>query len=218
MLTNGWRRIKWDDLVAGKMPAIKYPNDTSYLSLAGKVFGTSAAEMRQSGVLFLILDHPKDSTRNSMQVMLEKDGSFADPNVILFDTTRIYYQFAGNSNIVNSAEVVFNNGMLPSPAKIYFDKNNNRYFLDSAAENRSIFFANEQARLAKLLEGNTLEGVTVTAKAKSKEEILDERYASGLFSGGNARQFDVENDISARASMDVLSYHKGRVAGLSITG
>lgn len=218
MLTNGWRRIKWDELVAGKMPAIKYPNDTAYLSLAGKVFGTSAADMRQSGMLFLILDHPKDSTRNSMQIGLEKDGSFSDPNVILFDTTRIYYQFAGNKDIVNSTEVVFNNGMLPSPAKIYFDKNSNRYFLDSAAENRSIFFANEQARLAKLLEGNTLQGVTVTAKTKSKEQILDEKYTSGLFSGGNARQFDIENDISSRSAMDVLSYLKGRVAGLSITG
>lgn len=218
MLTNGWRRIKWDDLVAGKLPTIKYPNDTAYLSLAGKVFGTSAADMRQSGMLFLILDRQKDSTRSSMQMALEKDGSFYDPNVILFDTTRIYYQFAGNKDIVNSTEVVFNNGMLPSPGKINFNKNSNRYFLDSAAENRNIFFANEQARIAKLLEGNTLEGVTVTAKTKSKEEILDEKYTSGLFSGGNARQFDIESDISSRSAMDVLSYLKGRVAGLSITG
>jgi len=218
MLTNGWRRIKWDELIAGKMPQLKYPNDTSYLSLAGKVYGTSAADMRQSAMLFLILDHPSDSTRNGMQIMLEKDGSFKDPNVILFDTTRIYYQFAGNKDMVNSTEVVFNTGMLPSPGKIYFDKNNNRYFLDSAAENRSLFFASEQARLAKFMEGTTLEGVTVTSKTKSKEQLLDEQYTSGLFSGGNARSFDIENDISARSAMDVLTYLKGRVAGLNITG
>lgn len=218
MLTNGWRRIKWDELVAGKMPAIKYPNDTTYLSLAGKVFGTSAADMRQSGMLFLILDHKSDTTRSAMQITLDKDGSFSDPNIILFDTTRIYYQFVANKDIANSTEVVFNNGMLPSPAKINFDKNKNRYFLDSATENRALFFADAQARLAKLMEGNTLQGVTVTAKTKSKEEILDAKYTSGLFSGGNAHQFDVENDVSAVGSMDVLNYLKGRVAGLNISG
>jgi hypothetical protein len=218
MLTNGWRRIKWDELTAGKMPAIKYPNDTSYLSLAGKVFGTSAADMRQSAMLFLILDHKSDTTRNALQMTLNKDGSFSDPNVILFDTTRIYYQFVANKDIANSTEVIFNNGTLPSPAKLYFDKNKNRYFLDSAAENRALFFADAQARLAKLLEGNTLQGVTVTAKTKSKEQVLDEKYTSGLFSGGNAKQFDVENDVSAIGSMDVLNYLKGRVAGLNISG
>jgi len=218
MLTNGWRRIKWDDVVAGKMPNIKYQNDTGYLSLAGKVFGASAGDMRQSSMLFLILDRKKDSTRSSLQMTLNKDGSFSDPNVILFDTTRIYYQFVGNANIANSTEIVFDNGMLKSPGKINFDKNSNRYYLDSAAENRNLLFANEQARLAKLLEGTTLEGVTVTTKAKSKEEILDEKYTSGLFSGGQAKGFDIENDVSAVSSPDVLTYLKGRVAGLTITG
>lgn len=218
MLTNGWRRIKWNDLVAGKMPVIKFPNDTSYLTLAGKVFGTSAMDMRQSGFLFLILDRKRDSTRNSIQVSLEKDGSFRDPNIVLFDTTRIYYQFAGSKDMANSTEVVFNNGTLPSPGKISFDKNMNRYFLDSAAENRNLYFASEQARLAKFLEGTTLEGVTVKAKTKSREQILDEQYTSGLFSGGNARSFDLENDPFARSSMDIFNYLRGKVAGLNITG
>lgn len=218
MLTNGWRRIKWDDLIAGKTPPVKYPNDTSYLTLAGKVFGTSSADMRQSGLLFLILDHAKDSSKTPLQITLNKDGSFSDPNVILFDTTRIYYQFAGNSNMVNSTEVIFNNGMISSPGKIYFDKNTSRYFIDSAAENRSLFFANEQASVAKLIEGATLQGVTVTTKAKSRDQILDETYTSGLFSGGQAKGFDIENDVSATALTDVLTYLKGRVAGLQITG
>ena len=218
MLTNGWRRIKWNDVVAGNLPTIKYPNDTNYLTLAGKVYGTTAAEMRQSNFLFLILDRKRDSTRSSMQVPLEKDGSFKDPNVVLFDTTRIYYQFAGSKDLVNSTEVVFNNGMLGSPGKINFDKNSSRYFLDSAAENRNIFFANEQARIEKFMEGNTLQGVTVTAKTKSREQILDEQYTSGLFTGGNSRQFDLENDPFARSSGDIFNYLRGKVAGLQITG
>ncbi|CAN5271502.1 hypothetical protein BH11BAC6_BH11BAC6_12700 [soil metagenome] len=217
MLTNGWRRIKWDDIINGKMPAIKYLNDTGYISIAGKVFGTSAMDMRQTPMLFLIIDHPRDTTRTTMQLTLEKDGTFAAPNSVVFDTTRIYYQFIGNKEMINSTEVSFNTGVLPSPRKIDFDKNSSRYFLDSAAENRNLFLANQQLRLNKLMEGTTLEGVTVTTKTKSKEQLLEEKYTSGLFSGGIAKQFDVENDVFAKGAFDVFSYLRGKVAGLTIS-
>jgi hypothetical protein len=67
------------------------------------------------------------------------------------------------------------------------------------------------------MEGTTLQGVTVTAKTKSPVELLDEKYATGLFSGGQAKEFDIANDPASTASPDVLSYLKSRVAGLMIT-
>ena len=57
-----------------------------------------------------------------------------------------------------------------------------------------------------MLAGTTLEGVTVKAKTKSHEQVLDEKYASGLFSGGNSKQFDVEADPASQAAISVLSY------------
>src|SRR5258706_11729406 len=39
MLTHGWRRFKWQEIRAGRIPKLKYERDTAYLSLSGKVYG-----------------------------------------------------------------------------------------------------------------------------------------------------------------------------------
>ncbi len=216
MLTNGWRRIKWEDVVHSKMPVIKYPNDTAYLTLSGKVFGATPQDLQSGALLLLILDHAKDTTRKTMQTYLKKDGSFAEPGYVLYDTTKIYYRISGSQNLADRTEVSFTNATLSGNRQIFFDKNGALYFSDSATENRNRYFAEEQARLAKLLQGNTLAGVTVKAKIKSRLEILDDTYATGLFSGGNSTQFDVLGDPSSRSAQNVLTYLQGKVAGLQV--
>jgi len=215
MLTNGWRKIKWEDVVHGKMPPIKYTNDTSYLSLSGKVYGT-ASDIRSTGLLFMVLEH-KDTTRQMVQSFLDKNGNFSNPDIILFDTTKVYYRLAGTGTAGSSTEVSFNPGLIQQPSRISFDKNNPLFFIDTAAENRNRFFAEQQAQLAKFLEGTTLQNVTVKAKTKSPLQVLDEKYASGLFSGGQAKQFDIAGDPTARISQSVFTYLQGRVAGLMIS-
>src|SRR4030095_10333249 len=70
MLTNGWRKIKWEEVVYGKMPVIKYPNDTAYLSLSGKVYGASAQDFQTAPLLFMILEKKKDTSRQMIQAIL----------------------------------------------------------------------------------------------------------------------------------------------------
>ena len=74
-----------------------------------------------------------------------------------------------------------------------------------------------QASLDRLLQGTTIEGVTVKSRVKSPAEELEKKYVSGLFSG-DGYQFDMINDPSATGALDVLSYLSGRVAGLSVNG
>ena len=215
MLTNGWRRIKWDDVVKGKMPDFKYQNDTSYFSLSGKIVGASEKKLRESALLLLFLQHREDTTGETVQTFLKPDGTFSEPDIILFDTTKIYYTLPANKNLSHSAKAIFN-GLLPSPRKIVFDDKPALYFSDSATENRNRYFAEEQARLAKLLQGTILKGVTVKAKIKSPAQLLDENYTSLRFRGGNAINFNVLNDPGGWASPNVFTYLQGRVAGLRI--
>ncbi len=216
MLTNGWRRIKWEDVVQGKMPKIKYPNDTAYLSFGGKVYGASPDELRGSSNLLIILK-AKDSSQQNMIVPVNPDGSFEQSNVILFDTLKAFYQFAGVTNLNNSAEVTFGNGSVPSPKKISINRDNfKNFYIDTAAENRAKYFADEEARLAQLLKTTTLQDVVVKTKAKSPLQLLDEKYAGGLFSGGDAAQFDLTNDPVAKSTFSIFTYLQGRVAGLTI--
>jgi hypothetical protein len=80
------------------------------------------------------------------------------------------------------------------------------------------FILNEQELLKKRMAATTLQEVIVKARVKSHEQILDEKYSSGLFSGGDAYTFALEDDPSSLGIQDILSYLQGRVAGLTISG
>jgi hypothetical protein len=85
--------------------------------------------------------------------------------------------------------------------------------------NRGLFFASEAERLKPELakKVKVLETVTVKARQKTKQQQMDERYASGLFSGGDATSFDLTDDPSVLGAYNIFSYLQGRVAGLQIT-
>lgn len=223
MLTNGWRRFKWDDIVANKPMAIKYPRDSAYLEFGGKVFGATPLQLREAGTLFtMVQGKGKDTARRFFTIPLSSDGTFKQPGMTFFDTLKVYYQFGSKSGsgLNNSTEVNFSSGAYPTPRRIFLDKNKLSYtYLDTAGDYRNSVLAAEEARLQELLKQATLANVTVTAKTKSKMEVLDEKYASGLFAGGDpAAQFDLVNDPAIGGMPDVLSYLTGKVAGLQITG
>ena len=52
---------------------------------------------------------------------------------------------------------------------------------------------------------------------KPKEDALDERYASGLFSGGDAQILDFMNDPASLGGLDLFTYLQGRIPGLMIS-
>ncbi|RXK83913.1 TonB-dependent receptor plug domain-containing protein [Filimonas effusa] len=216
MLTNGWRRINWEQLAKGQMPAIKYPKDTSFLSFSGKVFGATPSELREAGNINMIFQG-KDSSRTFSFLPLKTDGTFSDPNMLFFDTVRVYYQFNSKSKLGSRVAVSFMNGLADAPYKIQGLPAYNFITLDTSGNARARYFADEQARLKKLLETATLEGVTVKSRAKRPVDVLDEKYTSGMFKG-DGYQFDVLNDVLAQSSFSVFQYLQGRVAGLQISG
>jgi hypothetical protein len=76
----------------------------------------------------------------------------------------------------------------------------------------------EQEQLRKLTAAATLQEVVVKTKAKSNVQLLDEKYASGLFSGGDGYSFDLGEDGKIAGGIDILTFLQGRVAGLMISG
>ncbi len=215
MLTHGWRRFKWEDVVAGKFPQIIYPKDSSYLTLSGKLFGALPSQLRDAGNIILLLRQKKENNK-MIFVPIQPNGTFTDPSVILFDSTSIYYQLPKSKGL-GDASVQFMQNRLPpfshnSPATGFFSNQNS----DTTGNSRHIALSDEAARLAKLYNGKVLETVTIKAKTKSPTEVLDEKYTSGLFSGGDAYQFDLLNDPTALSALNIFTYLQGKVAGLQI--
>lgn len=84
MLTHGWRRFKWEDIVKGKLPKITYPKDTAYLALSGKVYGATPTALRSNANIILIVNQKKSGDGNKMLMLpVNPDGTFIDPSFFL---------------------------------------------------------------------------------------------------------------------------------------
>lgn len=218
MLTNGWRRFKWDDLAAGKLPVIKFPRE-NYLSLNATLTGVLQSQVPRNTQLNVFLQ-AKDSSRQLFFLTMDSTGKFQQEGLVFFDTVSVFYQFNNSKHLANKAIVNFTNGTHKSATTIKPDTGWRVPMpLDTSLLNRGKYFATEADRLK--IESDkkvkTLEAVTVKAKQKSKQQQMDEKYTSGLFSGGDATTFDLTDDVAAMGAYNIFSYLQGRVAGLQIT-
>ncbi|WP_346238703.1 hypothetical protein ABDK00_004620 [Niabella insulamsoli] len=212
MLTNGWRRIKWEQIIAGSFPKINYPRDTSYLSLSGSVQGVMPGSIGNGASAMMIVTQ-KDQQNKMLLVPIERDGSFNDRSTIIFDTAQIYYQFQDKALKGASISFVPNKLRTPAAGKPY----TNLLWPDTTGISRHLMLSDENNANIQKSKFKELEAVTVTAKTKPVIDQMDEKYASGLFSGGDAIRFDVANDKFANVG-DIFTYLQGKVAGLQITG
>jgi hypothetical protein len=214
MLTNGWRRFKWEDVTKGKLPQITYPRDTSYLHLSGKLFGVARNQLSGTESIALLI---KDSAASKMLLMgINTDGSFGDPNLILFDTLKVYYSL--KSKFLASAEARFMTDRLPAPNYTAFSKNfmySNNIF-DTTGMSHHILLASKALELANIDRGHIMQTVVIETKKKPTVAVLEEKYASGMFKGGDGYQFDLVNDPITGSYQNAFSYLQGKVAGLQI--
>jgi hypothetical protein len=220
MMTHGWRRFKWEDVVAGKWPVIKhYPQP--YITVKGQVLGLSQSDLVNKE-LSVILKTKKQSN-NFMMIPVSTKGEFMLSDLLFYDTAVVYYQFNNDKNkrLTSNASFDFRNSFITVPDKPVTDlwPTVKPVIPDSSTQKKN-------ERLTKLKQNEFFEGqkvkelagVEVTSRTRTPEQKLDDEYTSGLFRGGDGYTFVVENDPIANSSMSVLDYLKGRVAGLQISG
>ncbi len=218
MLTHGWRRFKWDDVIKGKTPVIKFPIE-DYLSLNAEVLGVPSSHIAKDESLNVIFQY-KDSSTKMLSVPYINNSKFKLPGLVFYDTALVFYSFNTNRNLSNEAAVIIKNGLYAGPRKIKsFTMSLPVWSPDDSLlvrKSRLVF-----AEIARLQDQDkkiqNLEVVTVRRRIKSDKEKLDEQYSSGLFSGGNATIFDLQDDQSSYAGMDIFTFLQGRVAGLQIS-
>lgn len=212
MLTHGWRRFNWEAVLSGNHPKLAHAKDTSYLSLSGKVLGVMPGQIG-TGASVMVLLKQKDAPGNMFLIPVERDGSFNDASLIFFDTAKVYYQL--KDKVLQGALVQFMPYKLRMPAvsknlipTLFPDTSGSAYHLGRILE------ARENAERTKYKE---LETVTIKARGKSQAQLLDEKYASGMFTGEGI-QFDLVNDPFSKSALDIFTYLQGKVAGLQISG
>ena len=218
MLTHGWRRYNWANLARGRKPTLKYPFD-NYLSLDAKVFGVTTASPLRNDEELLIFIRGKDSSSQFLQMPKTGVDKFTLPNIVFYDTVTVFYQFMKDKKAEKEMSLGFYNNFYKGVTKIDLLNRPVNLEIDTAAIARTRFFAQRLAQLGSKFDpkGNVLESVTVKTRTKSPIQVLDEKYASGLFKGEDGYAFDLTG-TQASSYFDIFSFLQGRVAGLQING
>ncbi len=212
MMTNGWTRFKWSDVIHNKLPKPLY-KDPGYIKLSGKVniAGTKKPIADKDILLFIA---PADSVgiAKGTSVLLHTDssGRFKADSLIFYGKMKMLFsEVRGRKNefirvLLDGDSLTRTYPIAPDPMP-FPEKN-------STVAQHKMDVAYKEYINAK---GITLENVTVRAIEKSPLDKLDEEYSSGYFSGAtHSTRLDVRNETYAG---DIFQYLRERIPGLKIS-
>jgi hypothetical protein len=184
------------------------------------VLGVEPYKIAKDESMNVILSR-KDSSTQVLSIPHISGNRFGVMGLVFFDTVKAFYQFNTNRALSDQAAIQFSNGLVrgSKAAKPLFLGFDGWTAEDSIYLKRNRFIQQEQARVQPFADARakTLVAATVIGHAKSEKEKLDERYASGMFSGGDGYTYDLINDPFASAMPDIFTYLQGKVPGLQIT-
>ena len=216
MLTHGWRKYNWDDVLAGKTPPSRW-KESNYLSLSGKIAGLQpgsfSPDLQLTGIL-----QTADSAKNIISLPVDKNGKVFTEGLVFYDNAKLFFNFNKKSLSFDKSMLIVDNGLRKGYSKIAPDTTVKAGMteLSTATYANNLKINTRALQAGRLLKSNVLENVTVTSKAKTAKDKMEEKYVSGLFAG-DARSFDLINDPFAAGAMNIFQYLQGKVAGLQIT-
>jgi hypothetical protein len=215
MMTNGWRRFKWKDLLAGNWPTIKYQPE-GVITIKGKVYGLSKYQL--GGKELILFIKTNNAVSQGYIVPVTREGDFKLSDQLFYDTAHLYYQFNNDKNktLTSAASFSIFDPFINSPVRPQdWQTNVSPAYPDSNTLKKNRSEINPNSFLQN--GGKVLESVTVKTRIKTPEEKMDDEYTSGFFKGGQSRTFILSTDPASTAYRDVLSYLVGKVAGLQIS-
>ncbi len=223
MLTHGWRRYNWAEVMAQKMPAINFPAD-DYLGVYGQVGTGAIGKMEKDEPVNLIVK-TIDSINNFYSVIPDKSGYIRQNGLVFYDSARVYFTFNKSKGLNRQLAFSQSNFTLKQPAAI-------RNYKNYLSPDTTGAVYNPQTSLYRYYTNNnginlfntekTMQGVVVKTTGRRNWQNdplvkLDERYASGMFTGGaNSFSLDVLHDEKAWTKFDFYSYIRNVIPGLMI--
>lgn len=207
MLTNGWRRFNWTEVIQNKLPQPMY-HDPGYISLSGKV------NVRGSGKNFaerdlLVWVATSDSGRALQMVKTDAEGHFKMDSVVFFDKAKILFSdIMGNKSKFIAVKL--------DTDSLYKTYNLPVLHMPAAVNTSTSLVNNMQSAYFSYTKGSgvLLDNVQIEGRRLSLEE-LEKKYMSGLFTGNiNARTINLTGQFIPQ--MNIFEWLTGRVASLNV--
>ena len=213
LMTQGWRRFVWTDVLSGTVPPIRYPLERG-LSLTGRVVRPNQKDIGGKVKLTFVLARRDSSGREAGRDFLagesDEQGNYAAYDLDFTDTTTVMIQ--GTKGRANRDLVITLDQLLSPPVTLtQVPYNPVEFRRDELAE--FIRRTKEYQEIERQIRRNgevLLQSVTVKAKRN------EERDSRAIYGTPDASvKFDQANTAGRMTILDVI---QGRVAGVQVTG
>lgn len=211
MMTNGWRRFKWNDVMNDSLPSKKY-FDPGYIKVAGKInLEDTRRPFADKDLMVFVL--AADSNRNMLLMHTDKEGQFDLDSMVFFGKARIMF-----SDVKGKRSTYID-------VKLNGDSLNRRYILPQLTPEDHLAIHPDLEKKRRMeteynaflnAEGLMLGGVTVKAKKKTQLQEVEEKYVSGAF-GGNANSTLDMTTEDPGSYRNILEYVAERVPGIQVS-
>lgn len=215
MMTNGWRRFAWKQLLNDSMPAAKY-KDPAFVTLSGRVILEGSKKPFADKELLVYIVMP-DSSRTMNMVKTDANGYYHADSLLFFGKASILFSDirGKKSKFVDIKPGPDSlNRFYPVPIvspQLWQTYQGIGYDLQKTTKNIEDYKAFMKAN------GLVLSEVYLKSKKKTALELLEEKYTSGAFSGESRRSFDLLSTDDASIYTNIFDFLQSRVPGL-VTG
>ncbi|GAB3998043.1 Plug domain-containing protein [Spirosoma daeguense] len=208
LMTQGWRRFMWTDVLSGNIPPTKFPVEAG-LSLTGRVVRPNQKDIGGAVKLTFLLAK-RDSTREFLMGETDPAGNFGAYNLDLQDTTTVLIQ--GVKGSANRNLVISLDQLLAPPVTItQVPYNSLEFERDDFAE--FIRRTKEYQEIERQIRRN---GEVLLQSVMVKAKKTPERDSRVIYGSPDATV--KLNDMNTAGRMTILDVLQGQVAGVQVTG
>ncbi len=217
MMTNEFRTVRWDEILAGRFPVIRYKPETSLL-VEGEIKGISTKELENKDLIGIV--ELKSGNKQFLSSPISQDGKFGFPDLMIFDSAKLYCQVNDDrkGSLTDRLRFKVSQQILSEGIQMPLKSYRSELIIPvKADDSRNYKLYQGRQKQVDSINAKTLVNVTVTAQKKSKKDLLNDEFTSGAFSDQTRSHTIIpDDDPSFLGAQNLFEYLKGRFPGLSI--
>ncbi|MEO8768819.1 MAG: hypothetical protein ABI402_02000 [Ferruginibacter sp.] len=212
MLTNGWRRYSWNELLADRFPSMAFI-DPGYIAIGGQAIIPATGKPLESASVSVLVK-TSDKKTDFLMIPTDSVGKFFMDGISFEDTAKFYF----TSNQTKNSKI---NTKLSTPGL------NSIFYSIKTPLPKLLMVSPDEKLKAKLqsdyvfnktskFQGITLDEIKLKAKLKSEREKYEKKYVSGRM-GNATKTLDFLTDPPT-SNQNILNYLKSKINGVDISG
>ena len=213
MLTNGWRRYTWNELLSNRFPTMAF-KDPGFITVEGYASNPNTGKPLGKSMLSVVA-RTSDKKTDFMGIITDSIGRFKMEGMVFEDTTS--FTFKNNAGKNTGVRVTLAS---PSLSKsLYSLKTPLPKFIDMTPDAKQMlqlksgYAANQPGKF----NGIVLDEIKLKVKLKSKREVYEKQHVTGSLGGMASRTLDLISEPT-NSSLNVFQYLQSRLNGVNITG